>query len=452
MGSVYPRKDSPYLWWAYQGPTGKRVVSRSPYRKGQERSAHRALSKIEAAIASRQADVASDQVPTLAEYADRWTAARKARGIRSHQEEARHLRLHILPRFGELPVTGVTKAHIKELLAALREQDKAPRTIRNIHSTARSLFNDLLDDEIVETNPCDVHRKHLGRSGDKDPEWRSSALYKRDEIIRLISEPLIPPDRRVLYTISFLTGLRLGEVAGTCWRHWIPAEPASKLLIAHSYASSTKTDTPREVPVHPLLELVLQAWREHGFEQAIGHAPQPDDPLIPSPRSLGGNGSHRHRKAGTMRTKNQVGKRFTRDLELAGIPHRRLHDARRTFISLAQADGAQREHLLPVTHSSGSTRAAFDLYTTIPWSTRSKAVALFRPVPTSNYKELASRILAKEGCYASCYVAKQVPENTGEKVVEAPGVEPGRCVHPNPAISHVFRRQGLEITQVLIMR
>ncbi|WP_052559455.1 hypothetical protein [Enhygromyxa salina] len=152
-----------------------------------------------------------------------------------------------------------------------------------------------LDEEIVETNPCDVHRKHLGRSGDKDPEWRASALYKRDEIIRLISEPLIPPDRRVLYTISFFTGLRLGEVAETCWRHWTPADPASKLLVAHSYTNSTKTDTPREVPVHPLLELVLRAWHDHGFEQAIGHAPQPDDPLIPSPRSPGGNGSHRHR-------------------------------------------------------------------------------------------------------------------------------------------------------------
>jgi hypothetical protein len=36
------------------------------------------------------------------------------------------------------------------LLASLREQEKAPRTIRNIHSTLRSLFNDLIDEEIVD--------------------------------------------------------------------------------------------------------------------------------------------------------------------------------------------------------------------------------------------------------------------------------------------------------------
>lgn len=99
----------------------------------------------------------------------------------------------------------------------------------------------------------------------------------------------------------------------------------------------------------------------------------------------------------------------------------KVHDARRTFISLAQADGAQREHLLPVTHSSRATRAAFDLYTTIPWATRSAAVASFRPVPPSNYSELARWILAETGCY----VAQQVPEISGEKLMEAPGVEPG---------------------------
>ena len=138
----------------------------------------------------------------------------------------------------------------------------------------------------------------------------------------------------------------------------------------------------------------------------------------------------RCRKAGTIRTKDQVGKRFRRDLELVGIPHRRFHDARRSFISLAQADGAQREHLLPVTHTSGSTRAAFDLYTTIPWSTRAAAVACFRPVPPSNYEALGRWILAETDCYAGCYVASQPPEFTGERVMEAPGVEPGSASLP----------------------
>lgn len=52
---------------------------------------------------------------------------------------------------------------------------------------------------------------------------------------------LITADRRVSYAISFLTGLRLGEVAGTCWRHWQTAEVGSKLVVAHSYRAATDT-------------------------------------------------------------------------------------------------------------------------------------------------------------------------------------------------------------------
>lgn len=68
----------------------------------------------------------------------------------------------------------------------------------------------------------------------------------------------------------------------------------------------------------------------------------------------------------------------------------------------------------------------------------------FPPVPPANYPELAKWILAETGCYARCYVANQVPEITGESVVEAPGIELGLRTHPNPAISHVFAGKGSE--------
>ena len=56
---------------------------------------------------------------------------------------------------------------------------------------------------------------------------------------------------------------------------------------------------------------------------------------------------------------------FHRDLELLGMRRRRLHDARRTFISLALADGARKDILRWVTH--GPTGDIVDSYTTLPW-------------------------------------------------------------------------------------
>jgi hypothetical protein len=41
---------------------------------------------------------------------------------------------------------------------------------------------------------------------------------------------------------------------------------------------------------------------------------------------------------------------FKDDLEALGMRHRRGHDLRRTFITLAQVDGARREVLKVMTH------------------------------------------------------------------------------------------------------
>jgi len=55
---------------------------------------------------------------------------------------------------------------------------------------------------------------------------------------------------------------------------------------------------------------------------------------------------------------------------------RRHYDARRTFISLAQADGARKDVLRWITH--GPTGDIFDLYTSLPWATLCEAVSCMR--------------------------------------------------------------------------
>jgi hypothetical protein len=66
-------------------------------------------------------------------------------------------------------------------------------------------------------------------------------------------------------------------------------------------------------------------------------------------------------------------KRFHQDLERLELRPRRQHDARRTFISLAIADGARKDILRWVTH--GPEADIVDLYTTLPWHTLCEEVA-----------------------------------------------------------------------------
>jgi integrase len=77
-----------------------------------------------------------------------------------------------------------------------------------------------------------------------------------------------------------------------------------------------------------------------------------------------------------MRDKAYARKRLVRDLAALGLRHRRAHDLRRTGISIAQDDGADRAILRWATHAP--PREVFDLYTSHAWATLCREVAKLR--------------------------------------------------------------------------
>ena len=195
-------------------------------------------------------------------------------------------------------------------------------------------------------------------------------MFTREEVERLISDERISKERRVLYALLFLTGMRIGEVAALRWRtHDNSLSPLGRLLVATSFnrkrktEKSVKTDRPRDVPVHPTLAKVLAAWKLAGWQKLMGQAPTADDLLICAP-----DGDHLK--------DNLVYDTFQRDLKLLGLRPRRVHDARRTFISLALADGARKDVLRWITH--GPEGDIVSLYTTLPWDALCSEVAKLR--------------------------------------------------------------------------
>jgi len=114
----------------------------------------------------------------------------------------------------------------------------------------------------------------------------------------------------------------------------------------------TKTQLTREIPVHPTLALVLDDWLARGWAETYGRTPTPDDLIIPT-------------QAHTVRDANNSRHALHRDLENLGLRARRSHDLRRTFITLARADGGRADVLRPLTHPG--ERDIIGLYTTFPW-------------------------------------------------------------------------------------
>lgn len=91
--------------------------------------------------------------------------------------------------------------------------------------------------------------------------------------------------------------------------------------------------------------------------------PRPEDLIVPS-------------RLDRPRNVNHMLRRFHEDLERVGLHARRQHDTRRTFISIARADGARPDILRWATH--GPTDVIVDDYTTPPWATLCEEAATMR--------------------------------------------------------------------------
>jgi integrase len=222
----------------------------------------------------------------------------------------------------------------------------------------------------VPVAPLLLESGELPKKIDKDPTWRSTATYIREEVEQLISDERIPEDRRIYYGLIFLTGMRPDEAVLRRFRDYDSSvAPLGKLLVSSAWdrrrkiEKAVKTEQPRQVPVHATLARLLAAWKLCGFARMTGRAPRPDDLIVPS-------------RKGKVRNIVLMLRRLHEDLDRLGMRRRRQYDARRTFISLARGDGASKDILRWVTH--GPTGDIVDDYTTLPWPALCGEVAKWR--------------------------------------------------------------------------
>ena len=402
MASIYARGE--VLWIKFKNEHGKPECRSSKYRVGQEALARELANEVEhQAALKRESQVANANAPieraavtampraavqpamlaaaatpnraierigppaapgalTVAEYIEQWI---KMRGeVETWKDEAARLRLHVIPLIGHMAIADVRPKHIRDLINAIKKKtsdapkckDKplAPRTVRLIFSTLRLVFKSAIIDEHIVASPVVLEAGVLPKNIDKDPAWRSTAIFERDELIAVISDSRLPLYRRVLYALEGLAGVRHGEAAGLRWSDRNTAcKPLGKLTVSRSGEKArTKTQLTREIPIHRTLAALLDEWEATGWEAKYGRRPTRDDLIVPTQ-------DNRVRKA-----QNSL-KQFHADLTLIGLRPRRGHDLRRTFVTLVRVDGGRSDVLRPITHPG--EKDIIGLYTTFPW-------------------------------------------------------------------------------------
>ena len=337
------------------------------YRPGQEAEAAALRPLIQAKLDEGSTVDAARGERTVAGFVPRWLKNYRERGgVKSWLDDKSRLEHHIIPKLGHLRWDEVEPRHVNEVMQAVKLLKRAPATVWNVYSVMQALFRDAQIEGLRRRDtPCILTERQLGKKRDAKKEWRSSAIFTREELTALVSDSRIPQDRRVMYALQGLGMLRHGEAAGLRWRHYLRGlSPLGRLVIATSYdTADTKTSIERWMPVHPLLAKVLAEWRLTGWRREFGRAPESDDLVLPVTRATN-KGPRRAFMA--IRDENYSWKRLHKDLAVLGYRLRRQHDLRRTGITLAREDGAERDILRLCTHAP--PRDVMELYTSFGWA------------------------------------------------------------------------------------
>ncbi len=343
---------------------------------GDEAKARRWLDALERRVEAARAAGATEGPLTVAAYAPGWIEDRRRLELDWKNDEQR-LRTHVLPALGAMRLDEVRASHVADLFKRIRIAGKiGQRTVYNVYSVVSALFRDAVIAGLIEQTPCILTKYQLGPLSDKDPAQRGEAVFTRAEVEKLIADPRIPADRQVVYALGALAGLRHGEIAGLRWHHYDPAkDPLGQLTIATSYDKGrTKTGVLRRVPVHPVLAAMLAEWQLAGWARMIGQAPAADDLVVPLERDEPKKRARPNPRAGGMRNKNDSRKRLVGDLAELGLRHRRGHDLRATFVTLAEDDGGDPNVIERLTHTPKG-RSAYMGYSRTQWATFCREVA-----------------------------------------------------------------------------
>lgn len=140
---------------------------------------------------------------TFRQYAAAWLAGRDlAARTREHYDQLLHD--HVLPEFGDTPLTSVTPAAVRGWHTTLSAQT-GPTARSHAYGLLRTIMNTAVADELVLANPCRVRG---GGQSKRAKQIRPATLAELEVLVASM-----PAKYRLMVLLAAWCGLRFGELA-----------------------------------------------------------------------------------------------------------------------------------------------------------------------------------------------------------------------------------------------
>jgi len=238
-----------------------------------------------------------------------------------------HIRRHINPAIGGIPLERLTPQNIQAFLNQKLRIGLKPKTVRYIRGTLRTALNEAVRWGLVPRN--------------------AAALVDGPRVARYPIHPFTPDEARAflktvkgdrleaLYSVALTMGLRQGEALALTWEDidlklgYMRISKQLQRIHGSPQFVEPKTERSRRTLAMP--PMITQALRDHALRQ--------NQERFHAGERWVEHGLVFTTPIGTPLDGTAVTKAFHRALETAGLPQRRFHDLRHSCATLLMVQG-----------------------------------------------------------------------------------------------------------------
>jgi integrase len=279
-------------WWIFITYHGRRKAKRI----GSREAAERVKRELEARLALGDFGVFdSKKSASFADYGKQWLEvhARAHCKTSTYERYEQVFRVHLLPRFGTIPVDRITREDLKRFLSGLATSKKyGLGTLRNILATVRAILGQAFEDGLLASNPA----SRLGKYAFGGARRRPVEFLARAEADAFLAAARAhAPERYPMFLTALRTGLRLGELIALRWDDIqfgdSPDDPHRFILVQRNYSrgefTTPKNHKARRVDMSREVRRVLLELRDAMAMKAFERGEE-EIPRLVFPSTAGG--------------------------------------------------------------------------------------------------------------------------------------------------------------------